>query len=115
MLTNKPRDFKNVNMPEVLVDFGQLGTAQHILKVRLIRFQHPHIGKSPPMLDIRQYFVNKQNPDNTVYTGFSTNGIALSKADLVKLLEDIPDIITAIDANDDQATKSKTAPNNHPK
>jgi hypothetical protein len=100
MLTNKTRDFKNVHMPVVLAEFINLGNPQSVLKLRLIRFQHPHIGKSPPMLDIRQYFTNKHNPDGSIYTGFSTNGVALSRYDLEKLHKEIPKIIEAIDSND---------------
>lgn len=85
---------RSSNLPEVISELGRLGTDKHILLIRLVRYQHPLIGRSAPMLDIRQYYENKKNPDGTVFTGYSSNGVSLTINDLHKLYKMLPEIIS---------------------
>lgn len=86
---------KDVNLPEVLEEIGELGSDKHKLIVRIIRYQHPLIGKSKPMLDIRRFFSDKKNLDGSVYTGFG-HGVSLTEADLTTLSRGIPEILDKI-------------------
>lgn len=84
------------NYPEVIEELGELGSNKHKLKIRIIRFQHPEIGKSAPMLDIRRYWVDKPNQDGTTFTGFGP-GISLKIADLHRLRADLPNFIAKLE------------------
>lgn len=103
MNSSQVRKTNKANLPEVLSELGRLGTDKHVLVMRIVRYQHPLIGKSPPMLDIRHFIEDKKNPDGTVFTGFS-NGISLTIADLLILKDSISDIIAAVEKF---TTKSK--------
>lgn len=83
--------------PLVHKEFDALENKLRKLRVRVIQYRHDQIGLSEPMLDIRQFHVNKINPDGTPYTGFSPNGVSLTREDLQKLFDLIPEAIEEIE------------------
>lgn len=90
---------RNTNPPIVHTEYPSLGGERIEYKVRVIQYNHPMIGTSEPMLDIRQFLTNHKNPDGTVYTGFGPSGVSLTLSDIHMLeehLESIKDTITKV-------------------
>lgn len=76
------------NIPQVHQEYESLGTKDKKIRCRILQFQHPEIGISPPLLDLRRFYVNKDNGDGTKYTGWSKQAVSLGIVDL-KQLRDI--------------------------
>ena len=92
---SKPR--RNSYSPEVHKEFPELGNEHNRFKVRVVQYKHPYFGKSSPRLDIRKYLENHKNRDDTVYTGFTREGISLAWDDILALQELLPEIIELMD------------------
>lgn len=103
MTTESHRDR---NFPKVLKEVGQLGNDKHRLMLRVIRYQHPLIGESRAMLDIRRYHKDKKNDDGTLYTGFG-HGVSLGIKDLESLKANLDDVIKFIQESDTSKVSTK--------
>lgn len=90
----RPR--KISNPPICHEEYESLGKDENKIRTRLITYQHPMIGQSPPMLDLRQWLDKKKNEDGSFYTGWSSNGVSLGLEDLIKLREICDKAIDAI-------------------
>lgn len=88
-MTDTVKDNKKVryaaNPPIVHAELAELGEGETTIRVRVIQYQHPKIGVSEPMLDIREHYNNKKNPDGTYYTGWSRGGVSLKLNELEDL------------------------------
>lgn len=83
---------KHSHPPKVFCEYHPIISGKQKLRVRLVQYQHPMIGTSVPLLDIREWIEGKLLPNKKLWTGFSSNGVALDKkavGELKLMIEDI--------------------------
>ena len=97
--TRISRAKRSTHPPIVIKDLGSIFQNEYTsLRFRVIKYQHPYIGESVPMLDIRQYFIDKPNEEGSPYTGWSSNGISLKMDEIKETIEFISEGEETLDA-----------------
>lgn len=90
--TKNPKPQDKAFAPTVHREFDELGNEHARLRVRVVQYRHPYFGMSEPRLDIRKWLENHKNRDETIYTGFTREGISLTWDDILALEALIPEI-----------------------
>lgn len=83
---------KHSHPPKVFAEYTSIHSGKQKLRVRVVQYQHPMIGVSKPLLDIREWVEGRTLPNKKLWTGFSSNGISLDTQavyDLKNMLEEI--------------------------
>lgn len=81
------------NLPIVHKEFASLGTEKQQVRLRIVQFQHPEIGISDHMLDIRRYLKDKVIGEGKVYSGWTNVAHSLRLKDVIKLANLLEEII----------------------
>lgn len=90
--------------PKVHSEFDKLYSGTQTLRVRVLQYNHPMIGTSAPMLDIREWVTGRELPNKKLWTGFSPNGISLDRQAVLNLRDMLDDILEKIDEIEETQT-----------
>lgn len=76
--------------PKVFKEYVSILNNSQKLRVRVLQYQHPVLGKSPIVLDIREFVEGIKLTQGKQYTGYTAHGLSLTYESLVALEAILP-------------------------